>query len=118
MRTKQLPLILLLCLISSAFAASADEQKNKSTEIINSSLGAIGQCVVLTVSSAGAKTEEYHAKIPNDMYSPDGDNTALGLIEIGKRVTDGINKAKKLQGPTTITIRIETKVPDSQPSSK
>jgi hypothetical protein len=48
------------------------------------------------------------------MYSPDGDNTALGLIEIGKRVTNGINKAKKLEGPTTITIQIETKVPTTK----
>lgn len=108
---KKLPFILSLSIISTAFAASAQEQKSQSTQIINSSLGTIGQCVVLTVSSPGAKTQEYHAKIPNDMYSPDGDNTALGLIEIGKRVTDGINKAKKLEGATTITIQIETKVP-------
>jgi hypothetical protein len=113
MRNKQLLVILLLCTISSSFAASADEQKNKATQIINSSLGTIGQCVVVTVSSPGAKTEEYHAKIPNDMYSPDGDNTALGLIEIGKRVTTAINKAKKLEGSTTITIQVETKVPKS-----
>ena len=110
---RKLPFILSLCIISTGIAASAEEQKNQSTQIINSSLGTIGQCVVVTVSSPGAKTQEYHAKIPNDMYSPAGDNTALGLIEIGKRVTDGINKAKRLEGSTTVTIQIETKVPKS-----
>ena len=112
MRNKKTAAMLLLFSFCTTVAATADEPKsNPATQSINSSLGSIGQCVVLTVSSPGAKTEEYHAKIPNDMYSPDGDNTALGLIEIGKRVTTAINKAKKLEGPTTITIQIETKVP-------
>lgn len=112
MRNKNLAAVLLLFSIGATAAATADESKtNPMSQSLNSSLGSIGQCVVLTVSSPGAKTEEYHAKIPNDMYSPDGDNTALGLIEIGKRVTTAINKAKKLEGPTTITIQIETKVP-------
>lgn len=87
---------------------SADQDANK---ILNASLGSVGQCVVVTVSSPGANDQEYHAKIPNDKYSPAGDNTALGLIELTKRITAAIDQAKNHQSPTTITIKVETKVP-------
>ncbi len=63
----------------------------------------------MTVSSPGSKDQEYHAHIPNDKYSPEGDNTAFILVEVTKRVNEAISAAKKHKKSTTISIKIEVK---------
>lgn len=105
----------VLCTGAGNTQGSIQEQANNS---LNKSLSTVGQCVVVTVSSTGEKNQEYHAKIPGDKYSPDGDNTAMSLIEVTKRITDAVEKAKKGHGSSTITIQVETKVPDSKPAKK
>ena len=87
---------------------SADQDANK---ILNASLGSVGQTVVVTVSSPGTKDQEYHAQIPNDKYSPSGDNTALSVIEVTKRINGAIDAAKKQKKSSTISIKVEVKVP-------
>lgn len=86
--------------------------EQQANDTLNKSLSTVGQCVVVTVSSTGAKAQEFHAKIPGDKYSPDGDNTAMSVIEVSKRLTEAIDKAKKSNQTTTITIQVERKVPD------
>lgn len=92
-------------------AANPTTKAQDANRILNASLGSVGQAVVVTVSSPGTKDQEYHAHIPNDKYSPDGDNTALSLVEVTKRVNEAIEAAKNKKKTTTITIKVETKVP-------
>ncbi len=92
-------------------AANPTTKAQDANSILNASLGSVGQAVVVTVSSPGTKDQEYHAHIPNDKYSPDGDNTALSLVEVTKRVNEAIDAAKKQKKSTTINIRVEVKVP-------
>ncbi|MBX9722336.1 MAG: hypothetical protein K2X81_13125 [Candidatus Obscuribacterales bacterium] len=96
-----------LCMLAVSSATKAQDANS----ILNASLGAVGQAVVVTVSSPGAKDQEYHAHIPNDKYSPDGDNTALSLVEVTKRVNEAIDAAKKKKKSTTISIKVEVKAP-------
>ncbi|MBS2005131.1 MAG: hypothetical protein JST44_26700 [Cyanobacteria bacterium SZAS LIN-5] len=54
---------LLLCSAGTILATAAEEsKKDPAVGNLNASLGSIGQCVVVTVSSTGGKTQEYHAK--------------------------------------------------------
>ena len=92
-------------------ANSQSKDQDAANNILNASLGSVGQAVVVTVSSPGTKDQEYHAQIPNDKYSPSGDNTALSLIEVTKRINGAIEAAKKQKKSTTISIRVEVKVP-------
>ena len=103
-------LIGLYLFTCSAVNSQTDEQK-QANNILNASLSSIGQCVVVTVSSPGTKDQEYHAQLPNDKFSPPGDNTALSLIEVTKRINTAIDQAKHHKTATTITIRVESKVP-------
>ena len=103
-------LIGLYSITCSEVNSQSDIQKEANNSL-NASLGSIGQCVVVTVSSPGAKDQEYHAQLPNDKFSTAGDNTALSLIEVTKRITTAIDQAKNHKTATTITIKIETKVP-------
>ena len=98
---------LALCMLG----ANPTTKAQDANSILNDSLGAAGQAVVVTVSSPGTKDLEYHAHIPNDKYSPDGDNTALSLVEVTKRVNDAIEAAKKQKKSTTISIKVEVKSP-------
>lgn len=103
-------LIGLYSITCSAVNSQSDVQK-EANNTLNASLGSIGQCVVVTVSSPGTKDQEYHAQLPNDKFSPAGDNTALSLIEVTKRINTAIDQAKHHKTATTITIKVETKVP-------
>ncbi len=99
--------VVALCMLAANPATKAQDANS----ILNASLGSVGQAVVVTVSSPGTKDQEYHAHIPNDKYSPDGDNTAFSLIEVTKRVNGAIDAAKKQKKSTTISIRVEVKAP-------
>jgi len=92
---------------------SQEDLQKQANDRLNASLGSIGQCVVVTVSSPGTKDQEYHAQVPNDKYSPAGDNTALSLIEVTKRINTAIDQAKHHKTATTITIKVERRVPKS-----
>jgi hypothetical protein len=81
------------------------------TSILNQSLGSVGRRVVVTVSSPGEKRAEYYARIPQDKYSPEGETVALGCAEVTKRINAAVDKAKKGNGSSTITIVVEAKVP-------
>ena len=87
---------------------NAQEEANN---ILNQSLGSLGKQVVLTVSSPGTKNREFYANIPQDKYSPAGDNIAMSYAEVTKRINAAVDKAKKLNSPTTITIMVEIEVP-------
>lgn len=102
-----------LCLVTAMLVPGAAAQ-NSASDILNKSLSSVGKCVVVTVSSAGAKDQAYHAQIPGDKYSMEGDNTPMSLIEVTKRINAAIDKAKKRQESSTITITVETKVPTSK----
>ena len=103
-----------LCSLTCNSGNSQSDVQKDANNILNSSLGSVGQCVVVTVSSPGVKDQEYHAKIPNDKYSPAGDNSALSLIEVTKRINAAIDQAKNHKTATTITVKVETKVPKSK----
>lgn len=105
-------LVGLYSLTCSAANSQTDEQK-QANNILNASLSSIGQCVVVTVSSPGTKDKEYHAQLPNDKLSTPGDNTALSLIEVTKRINTAIDQAKNHKTATTITIKVERRVPKS-----
>lgn len=98
-------------IVLSALVGDTTTNAQDANSILNASLGSVGQAVVVTVSSLGTKDQEYHAHIPNDKYSPPGDNTALSLVEVTKRVNEAIEVAKKQKKSTTITIKIETRIP-------
>lgn len=102
-----------LVLFGSTVAANAgyDDTKNDAQKILNASLGSVGKCVVVTVSSTGAKDQEYYAKLPNDKYSSKEDNSPLSIIEVTKRINEAIDKAKAKKQDTTITIRVQIKMP-------
>lgn len=102
-----------LCLVAAMLMPGALAQ-NTANDILNKSLSSVGKCVVVTVSSTGAKDQEYHAQIPGDKYSPAGDDTPMSLIEVTKRINAAMDKAKKHQGSSTITITVETKVPKTK----
>ncbi|MBX9723282.1 MAG: hypothetical protein K2X81_17900 [Candidatus Obscuribacterales bacterium] len=102
-----------LVLFGSSVAVNAgyEDTQNDAQKILNASLGSVGKCVVVTVSSTGAKDQEYYAKLPNDKYSPKEDNSALSIIEVTKRINEAIDKAKTKKQDTTITIKVEAKLP-------
>lgn len=80
--------------------------------VLNQSLGSVGRRVVVKVSSSGEKkSTEYYAKIPGDKYSPEGDTIVPGCADVSKRIVAAVDKAKKGNGATTITILVEAKVP-------
>jgi hypothetical protein len=97
-------------LVLSGFVVVTTANAQDANSILNASLGSVGQAVLVTVSSPGTKDQEYHAHIPNDKYSPPGDNTALSLVEVTKRVNEAIEAAKKQKKSTTISIKVEVKV--------
>lgn len=110
-RASMKPLLVGAALIALlALAVDTTTNAQDANSILNASLGSVGQAVVVTVSSPGTKDQEYHAHIPNDKYSPDGDNTALSLVEVTKRVNEAIDAAKKKKKSTTISIKVEVKV--------
>ena len=116
-------IFLLTAMSSISLSASADtdkkkaEQKNpyqdaldspRANDTLNKSLGSVGKRIVITVVSGKTK-KEFFAKIPNDKYSPPGEQTPLAVIEAGKLITAAVDRAKKSGETGSITISIETK---------
>ncbi|MBX9724592.1 MAG: hypothetical protein K2X81_24520 [Candidatus Obscuribacterales bacterium] len=114
MISSRITVLAALVLVASGSSVSAqydDNTQSVANDIINKSLSSVGKCVVVTISSGGVKDQEYYAKLPNDKNSPKEDNAALSIIEVTKRINAAIDKAKSQKKDSTITIKVETKVP-------
>lgn len=86
-----------------------DGMDKAATNIVNGSLGSVGKRVVITIKQAGGKEQRFYAKIPNDKYSPSGDDTAKAVLATSSMLTAAIDKAKNTGMPNTISIAIECK---------
>lgn len=110
LKTATSTLLILLGLSPAVHAQYANNQ-DEANKILNASLGSVGKCVVITVSSTGAKDHEYYVPFPNDKYAPKMDDSPMSLVEVTKRINEAIDLAKKQKKDSTITIKVETKIP-------